>query len=105
MQNLAGNTEVPKLPQEEHSALSLLVNNFTVASPVQLFFQMNIEIFILLHHSSFTTSPVMEIMFEQVLFVLKSTIIYFVVSMFKMRQLLPHHATQWSTNSLYSASQ
>ncbi|MED6245820.1 hypothetical protein ATANTOWER_008647 [Ataeniobius toweri] len=35
MQHLVGNTEGPKLPQEVQSALSLLVDGFTVASPLQ----------------------------------------------------------------------
>ncbi|MEQ2256558.1 hypothetical protein ILYODFUR_025383 [Ilyodon furcidens] len=39
-----------KLPQEEHSALSLLVDSFTVASPLSSVVQVNTEVFILLHH-------------------------------------------------------
>ncbi|MEQ2281691.1 hypothetical protein AMECASPLE_033024 [Ameca splendens] len=34
LQHLAANTEGPKLPQEVQSALSLLVDGFTVASPL-----------------------------------------------------------------------
>ncbi|MEQ2254064.1 hypothetical protein ILYODFUR_039070, partial [Ilyodon furcidens] len=49
MQHLAGNIERPELHQEVQSAVSLLVDGFT-ASPLQSVFQMNTEVFILLHH-------------------------------------------------------
>ncbi|MEQ2219876.1 hypothetical protein XENOCAPTIV_026638 [Xenoophorus captivus] len=53
MQHLAANTKGPKLSQEVQSALSLLVDGFTVASPLQSVVQVNTEIFILLHHLHF----------------------------------------------------
>ncbi|MEQ2309351.1 hypothetical protein AMECASPLE_037719 [Ameca splendens] len=53
MQHLAANTERPNLPQEVQSALSLLVDGFTVASPFQSVVQVNTDIFILLHHLHF----------------------------------------------------
>ncbi|MEQ2303008.1 hypothetical protein AMECASPLE_012400 [Ameca splendens] len=53
MQHLAANTERPKHPQEVQSALSLLVDGFRVASPVQFVVQVNTEVFILLHHLHF----------------------------------------------------
>ncbi|MEQ2221619.1 hypothetical protein ILYODFUR_017651 [Ilyodon furcidens] len=40
-QRLAANTEGPKLPQEVQSALSLLLDGFTVASPLQSVVQVN----------------------------------------------------------------
>ncbi|MED6239531.1 hypothetical protein ATANTOWER_007665 [Ataeniobius toweri] len=52
MQHLAANIEGPKLPQVQ-SALSLLVDTFTVASPPHSDVQMNTEVFIFLHHLHF----------------------------------------------------
>ncbi|MEQ2300545.1 hypothetical protein AMECASPLE_026803 [Ameca splendens] len=53
MQHLSANTEGPKLLQEVQSALSLLVDGFTVATPLQSVVQVNTEVFILLHHLHF----------------------------------------------------
>ncbi|MED6249671.1 hypothetical protein ATANTOWER_017866, partial [Ataeniobius toweri] len=50
--HLAANTEGPKLPQEVRCALFLLIDGFTVASPLQSV-QVNTEILILLHHLNF----------------------------------------------------
>ncbi|MED6240122.1 hypothetical protein ATANTOWER_016364 [Ataeniobius toweri] len=52
-QYLSGNTEGPKLPQEVQSALFLLLDGYTVASPLQSVVQVNTEVFILLHHLHF----------------------------------------------------
>ncbi|MEQ2252035.1 hypothetical protein ILYODFUR_017480 [Ilyodon furcidens] len=55
MQHLAANTERPQLPQEVQNVLSLLVDGFTVAPPLQSVVQVNTKVFILLHHLHFSS--------------------------------------------------
>ncbi|MED6270990.1 hypothetical protein CHARACLAT_015871 [Characodon lateralis] len=100
MQHLAGNTEGPKLPQEVQSALSLLVDGFTVASLLQAVVQVNTEA--LNSSTNSTSSPMMEIVFDLFLFSLK---IYNHLCFIHIQdEMFPHHATKRSTTFLYSAS-
>ena len=53
MKHPAANTEGSKLPPEVKSALFLLLNSISVASPVQSAVQINTEVFLLLLHLHF----------------------------------------------------
>ncbi|MED6243581.1 hypothetical protein ATANTOWER_022838 [Ataeniobius toweri] len=86
MQHLASNSEGPRPPQQVQSALSLLVDGFKVASPLQSVVQVNTEVFILLHHLQFFSHDGNRV--DLFLFFLKSSIISFVLFTFKMRGLL-----------------
>ncbi|MEQ2294024.1 hypothetical protein AMECASPLE_039598 [Ameca splendens] len=52
LQHLAANTEGPRPPKQVQSALSLLLDGFTVASPLQSVVQVNTEVFKLPPESS-----------------------------------------------------
>ena len=62
---------------------------------VQSVVQVNTEVFMLLY------PPMMKMQFDLFMVILKSRIISFVLSTFKMRWLFPHLATKRSTCSLY----